>query len=119
METQKTADQIDKKIALLEEGRAKIMPSAAFKAESIGNYKKKVAIATIRLRNGKPMSLDGEVIENCPVTIIKTIAEGICWEELTQMELATAEYKGNIVKLESVQAELNGLQSKNKWLDSN
>lgn len=119
MQTIKISDQIDIKERLLEEGRAKIMPSAAFKAESIGNLKKKLAIITIRLRNGKPMTLEGETIENCPTTIIKTIAEGFCWEEITQMELASAEYKGNLAKMESVRAELNGLQSKNKWLESN
>jgi len=119
MKTQITADQIDQKIALLEEGRAKIMPSAAFKAESIGNLKKKMAIVTIRLKNGKPMTLDGETIEKCPTTIMKTVAEGFCWEEITQMELASGEYKGNLAKMESVRAELNGLQSKNKWLESN
>lgn len=119
MKTIKYAKKIEEKIKLLEIGREKLLDSAKFKAESIGNYKKKLALVTIKLRAGKPMSLDGEVIEACPVTIIKTIAEGICWEELTQMELATGEYKANIVKMESVQSELNGYQSANKWLESN
>jgi hypothetical protein len=119
MKTMEIAAQIDEKERLLEEGRAKIMPAAAFKAEAIGNLKKKIALVTIRLKNGKPMTLDGETIENCPVTLINKIAEGFCWEEITQMELASGEYKGILAKMESVRAELNGLQSKNKWLESN
>ena len=119
MQTQKTADQIDAKIDLLVIGRAKIMESAKFKAETIGQYDKKLAIVLIKLKNGEQLDLDGNTIKNPPATLAEKIAKGICWEERLQMELATAEYKGNISKMESVQAELNGLQSKNKWLDSN
>lgn len=119
METMNIAAQIDAKEKLLVEGRTQIIPTSERKAKAIGNLKKRMAIVTIRLKNGKPMTLEGETIEKCPTTIMKTVAEGFCWEEITEMELASGEYKGILAKMESVRAELNGLQSKNKWLDSN
>lgn len=119
MKTKLYADKIEEKIRLLEIGREKLLESAKFKAETIGNYDKKLAVAEIRLRAGKPVTLDGEMIKDCPVTIIKDVAKGLCWEERTQMELAIGEYKANLSKLESVRAELNGFQSANKWLESN
>lgn len=119
MQTTKIADQIDAKERLLVEGRGKIMPSAEAKAKTIGEYDKKLAIVLIKLKNGESLSLEGNTIEKPPATLAEKIAKGICWEERMNMELATAMYKGNISKLESVQAELNGLQSKNKWLESN
>ena len=68
METQKTADQIDKKIALLEEGRATILKSAEAKAKTIGQYDKKLAIVLIKLKNGESLSLEGNTIEKPPAT---------------------------------------------------
>lgn len=119
MKTKLYADKIEEKIRLLEIGREKLLESAKFKAETIGNYDKKLAIVLIKLKNGEQLSLDGNIIENPPATLAVKIANGICWEECIQMELATAEYKANVSKMSSVEAELNGYQSINKWLDSN
>lgn len=119
MQTTKYADKIEEKIKLLEIGREKLLDSAKFKAETIGQYDKKLAIVLIKLKNGEQLSLDGNVIKDPPATLAVKIANGICWEECIQMELATAEYKVNISKMQAVEAELNGYQSANKWLDSN
>ncbi len=119
METKITADQIDEKIRLLEIGREKLMVSVNARATAIGAYYKKRAIVLIKLTNGESLSLESEVVQKPAATISKEIAKGICWEELMQMELTDSEYFSNLAKMKSVQAELNGLQSKNKWLESN
>lgn len=118
MEGFKIAQKIEEKIQLLEVGRSELLEKAKFKAETISNYERKIAIVLIKLKNGEPLSLDGNVIEKSPASIMEKIAKGICWEEKLQMELAEAEYKIVVDKLRSVQAELNGFQSMNRHLDS-
>lgn len=118
MEGIKIARKIEEKIQLLEEGRQQLLDKAKFKAETISNYERKMAIVLIKLKNGEPLSLDSNVIEKPPASVMEKIARGICWEEKLQMELAEAEYKIVIDKLRSVQAELNGFQSMNRHLDS-
>ena len=111
MEIVKISDEIQKKINLLEKGRRQLQEKANYKAETIGNYDRKLAIVLIRLKTGQPISLDGNIIEKPPASIMEKIAKGICWEEALAKEQATAEYALTVTKLQIVQAELNALQS--------
>jgi hypothetical protein len=106
------AKDIEKKIMALEKGRESPLKDAArCKADTIGNYSKAVAIAIMKLKSGKPAQLEGETIKDPPATIMKDIAKGLCYQEEIDMELADAEYKRVVEKLECLRAELNGHQS--------
>lgn len=111
------ANQIEKKIVLLEKGRSQLNAAASQKAITIAQYHCKRAVVIMKLKAGKPMELEGETIENPPATLTREIADGICWQERQAMELAEAEYKALVEKLHSVQAELNGWQSINRFLE--
>jgi len=111
------ASQIEKKIKLLEIGRSKLNAAASQKALTIAQYHCKRAVVIMKLKAGKPMELEDETIENPPATLTKEIADGICWEERQAMELAEATYKALIEKMHSAQAELNGWQSINRYLE--
>jgi hypothetical protein len=102
---------IEQKINLLQEGRSQLKDKAHYKAETISNYERKIAIVLIKLKNGESLALDGNVIQKPPTTIAKEIARGICWEEKLALETAETEYKLTVEKLKSVEAELNGYQS--------
>ena len=95
------ANEIEKKIALLEHGRSELKTKAKERAKTLSEYDKCLAIAIIKHNE------DGKF----PVTLIKKIAKGDCYKERASAELAEAEYKLTVVKMAAIQAELNGYQS--------
>ena len=102
----KIADEIRMKVKLLEKGRSELQEKARNKANAIGNYDKVLAIAIIKHKDtGK-----------YPATLIEKIAKGDCYKERAAAELAEAEYKLTITKMNAIQAELNGFQSIYKHL---
>ena len=117
MDVIEVAKEIESRIKLLGEGRKQILEKARRKSETISNYERKIAIVLIKLKNGEPMGLEGNVVEKCPASIMEKIARGICWEEKLAMEQADAEYKLTIGKMRSIEAELNGFQSIYRHLD--
>ena len=110
------AQQIEKKIHLLETGRDKLELVALEKAQALGAYEKQVAITLMALRAGKAYELEDESIKDPPATIMEKLAKGICWEASIATSLADARYKLSVEKMKSIQAELNGYQSINKTL---
>ena len=103
----KVSKDIESKIVLLEKGREGLEPLARTKATSIGNYDKALQIAVLKLKD------EGKL----PATLIVQVAKGFCHKERADMELADALYKIQIVKMDAVQAELNGYQSIYRHLD--
>ena len=119
MEVNTVAQLILSKIKLLEKGRTLLEESANHKAETIANYEKALAKITILLKNSdKPIKFEDELIEKAPATLIPQIAKGLCWREKLEMDKAETTYKVYIEKLRCIQAELNGLQSINRYSDS-
>jgi len=116
MELIKIAELIESKIKTLERGRHELEPRAKAKAEAIANYEKALAKKLIQLKNGITFQLDGETIENPPATLSEKIARGLCYDEKIKSELAEAQYKNAVIGLQTIQAELNGLQSINRYL---
>lgn len=108
MEVLQVAKQIEDKIHLLERGRGELEALALDKARTIGDYVKKLESAIITIKDAG----------NLPATLTPKVAEGQCWKERVAMELASALYQVQIKKMESVQAELNGWQSINRYLDN-
>lgn len=106
-----TNQNIEKKIKQLDSAQQLLKERAEAKAETIAKYEKQIAITLIKLKNGQVFELDGEKIENPPVSICEKLAKGICWKEKLDMEKAEAEYKNIVKGLESLEAQLNGYQS--------
>lgn len=111
MEIMDISKKIQDKIGLLEDMRLRIKERAERKATAISNYDKALAITIIKLKNGKHMELDNNIIEKPPTTIIDKIAKGVCYKEKLEMEEADALYKCVISNINSVLAELNAYQS--------
>lgn len=116
METVKLSQLIEDKIKLLEAGRKELKTRAERKAETIAEYDRRMAITMIELKNGVEVMWEGQKIQNPPATIIEKIAKGLCWQSKLEMEKAEAFYKNAIVGLHTITAELNGLQSVNRYL---
>lgn len=117
MDVLQVANMIQDKIKLLERMRLEIRDRATEKATTGSAYDKAMAITIIKLKNGEEMILDGEIIQGVPATLIDKIARGICWKEKLEMDKSEALYKSLISNIDSVQSELNGLQSLNRYLD--
>ena len=117
MEVLEVASRIETKIKLLEKGRGQLQELASRRAVKIAQYDCQLGITIIKLRNGVAMKAGGETVKDPPATTTEKIAKAICWQERLDMEQADAEYKLAVKKLDCVQAELNGYQSINRYLD--
>lgn len=103
---------IDARIGKLEKITGQLDDAANKKALAIGEYDKAVAIATAKLALGTVKEVLGERIDGKPpATLIKKLAEGMCFKERIAQELATSGYKSVLTKIEVLQATLNGKQS--------
>ena len=101
------ADHIRSKVRLLEEGRNQLQNKAKNRALAISEYDKSLAIAIIKHRDSGKY----------PATLIEKISKGDCYKERAAAELAEAEYKLTVTKMNAIQAELNGYQSIYRHLD--
>jgi hypothetical protein len=110
-EVVEVADQITKRIALLEKGRSELERTARAKAETAAEYAKVLAVAILRIKNNKPCELEGETTEKVPASVMSHVAKGLCWKEQMAADLAEAQYKLTVEKMDSIRAELNGFQS--------
>ena len=117
MELIEISHRINEKIELLEKGRSLLLKRARRKAESIANYEKVLAITIIKLKANAIPEIFGMEIDNLPATLIEKTARGLIYSEKLEMELAEAEYKAAIVGMSAIQAELNGYQSINRFLE--
>ena len=102
---------IEDKIKLLETGRGRLEKDSFEKASNLALYEKELAKTIIKLKNGEEMELEGAKIQNPPTTIMEKIARGLCYQEKMNADLAETTYKSTIVKIQTVQAELNAYQS--------
>jgi len=118
IETIQLANEIKQKINLLEKMRKEIRERAENKAISGANYDRALAVTILQIKNGKPIEFENELIDNkLPANLIEKIAKGICWKEKLETDKAEALYKSLISNIDSVQSELNGLQSCNRYLE--
>lgn len=117
MEIVEISQRITEKIELLEKGRSLILERAQRKAKAVANYEKVLAITIAKLKFGSINDIAGVPIENLPVTLIEKTARGLVYSEKLEMEIAESEYKAAIVGMSAIQAELNGYQSINRFLE--
>jgi len=110
--------QIQECIVLLDKGRAKLDEAATSVAIRRAEYDRDLAICLMKMRNGKAVTLEGEVIENPPASTSEKIAKGVVWESRLALEEAEAQYKVIVSKIDVIRAKLNGYQSIYRRLDN-
>lgn len=111
------AKQIQEKITESEQTRPLLKNLSRQKARAISNFAKNVAITELKLKNGLIEEWEGIKVGKVTASSARKLAEGICWFEMNDKEEQEALYKAEIVNLESLRAELNGLQSIYKHLE--
>ena len=116
MEVLQVATEIQKKISELQKALPEIKKRGEEKAETSAEYDKAVALVIIKIRNGAEMMFEDQKIVDPPATILEKIARGICYKEKLAMEKADAYYKSLITYISTVESQLNGWQSINRYL---
>jgi len=105
-------ESIEKRIKRLEAITGNLNKMAEKAAHAIANYDKAIAIATAKLALGTVKEVLGVPVNGKPpATLIKKLAEGMCYEERTQQEIAINGYRSIITKIKVLTATLNGKQS--------
>lgn len=113
----KTAEKIEEKIFELQQAREQIIEAAQDKAKAVSEYDKSLAVTILRLKNNDIRMFEGQEISNLPATLIGPVAKGIVYEKAFTKELCEDTYKSRIVQMDAIRAELNGLQSINKYIE--
>ena len=111
MDIHQARDRIEQMVAEIGKCRREIEAKGKERAAAIKHYDMKLAIALATLRNAELYELGGKTYKSPPVSIAEKIAKGICFQEKLNSDLADTTYKSTIVKIETVQAELNAYQS--------
>ena len=111
------AEEIKLKIEILKNCRSQLAQKGNAKAQKMAEYEKAIAVIMIRLKNGIEYELDGNKIINPQTTIIEKLARGIAWKEKLEQDKAETDYKSLITFIQTVEAEVNALQSINRYLD--
>ena len=110
MDILKIAQEIERRIRLLDLGRQELPKRAKLKAETMAEYERELSKTILRLRNEK-VEWEGQVIENSPATLVEKIAKGMMWEKKLEADLAESSYKNAFKGVDILQAQLNGFQS--------
>jgi hypothetical protein len=112
------ADAIHQKILQIQAALEHIEELAHNKAKALADYERQYAITCIRLKNGVAFTLGTDTIQNPPATLIDKIAKGICHKERLESEKTESLYKLMIVRIDALQAQMNGYQSINRHLST-
>jgi hypothetical protein len=118
MELIKIADEILKTKDELKKIRCVLKKRGLDYAKAKSDYRRKLAVTIIQLRNGKELELDGEKIKNPTATSTNEISRGICWQEKLKEEETLALVKAGYSNLKAVELQLSALQSVFKRLDN-
>jgi uncharacterized protein YicC (UPF0701 family) len=108
---------IEKKIEQLEKERLRLFKAAQVKAKRIAEYDKAISLTMLKLKNGVITEFEGQSIDNITATTVEKIARGICWKESLNKEEGESLYKSLLTNIDCIRAELNGLQSVNKFFE--
>ncbi|MCP4537813.1 MAG: hypothetical protein GY832_11775 [Chloroflexi bacterium] len=88
-----------------------IMPAGKNKALAIAEYDQQIAVNIVKLKLGEGLTIDGVLVKDPPVGIMREIAKGAAFDACCKKETADAAYKSAIEKLDALKAALNALQS--------
>jgi len=109
--------KIEAKIEQLDKERLRLFKAAQHKAKVIGDYDKALALTMLKLKAGIIKEFEGVAIEGITATTVEKIARGLCWQETINKEEGDSLYKALISNIDAIRAELNGLQSVNKFFE--
>lgn len=112
-----TAHKIEDKIAELEQIREGIFGLATRKAMASSNFSRQTTLNELKLKNGLITEFEGIPVGNITATTVRKIAEGIAWKEILEKDESEGMYKATIATMESIKAEMNGLQSINRTIE--
>ena len=110
------ANKILEKIKLMERERPKLDTLAREKAIKAAEYDKDIAICIMKMNAGKAMELEGETIKDPAKSMMEKLAKGLCWQQRMDADVAEANYKSQVQKLDCVKTEQYGYQGINKHL---
>ena len=111
----KIRDKIEENLKLLRATSRELKIRS--KAEAIGNYEKKIAVTMLKLRQGQVVELDGEEVAYSVTTGLDKIAKGVCYKESIALDLAESAYKNAVIGIQTVQVEINALQSILRYME--
>lgn len=108
-------NEIEKKIRAIEKARLQLRDLSIKKSNTLVAYRKARAKAITKLRGGGVVKIDDEIIRESSATLIPHLAQGACWQEKLDADLAEALYKVATTAINALIAELNGWQSIHKY----
>ncbi len=101
---------------MLEKAKENLESLGEAKAQAIVNYDRALAQKIVELNDHKTFIWQGAEHKKPPSTVINKVAIGMIAEyEGLKKELAEVAYKHGIALVEAIKAEMNGLQSINKY----
>ena len=110
-------NKIEENLKLLRATSRELKIRSKDKAEAIGNYEKKIAVTMLKLRQGQVVELDGEEVAYSVTTGLDKIAKGVCYKESIALDLAESAYKNAVIGIQTVQVEINALQSILRYME--
>ena len=114
MELQIIVKLMDKKMAELADLQKELITRIDQRASAIGEHSKNLAKRMMELQQGKTFMLDGIKVECTTATNLKKYAEGLCYQERINMELADMSYWAVKSNIEVLQTQISALQSQYK-----
>lgn len=112
-----TADKIEQKIAELEQIRQGIFDAATRKAMAISEFSKRVSIRELQLKHGLIEKWEDVPVGPIAASTAHKLAEGMEWDAMLEKEESEHTYKAIIATMDSIRAEMNGLQSINRHIE--
>ena len=110
-------NKIEENLKLLRATSRELKIRSQDKANAKGEYEKQLAIAMLRLRQGEPEFIESISAEWQSVSGLERIAKGLCYKESIALDLAESAYKNAVIGIQTVQVEINALQSILRYLE--
>lgn len=114
------AQEIYFKVLQLGKARRMLEEQARKKAKAKSEYEKQKALKILELRNlqkGEIMKWEGKEIKDIPVSVMKNVAEGMICNYREKATLEEDLYDFLKTTCYALSAEMNGLQSINKYMN--
>ena len=111
MELMQVSHKIEDSIIILQQMRSQLTMKAQDKSQAIAEYDKELAKTIIGLRNGESFEIEAYKVDSPPVTIMEKVSKGIIWKKKLEMDMAEAQYKNLLVKIEVQKTILVAWQS--------
>jgi len=109
--------QINAKINLLDRYRAEIPGAYTEMAQTSAEYDRAIGTAIAKLSLGEGLIIDGKQIKEPAMAVIEKYAKAYCAQQKADMMIAESKYKSLMKQIDTIIAQLTGLQSIFRHLD--